>query len=263
MPELPDVEIFKQYLDATALHQEIAHTRVRDERILEGVSAATLQRRASGRRFARTARRGKHLFAALDDNGWLALHFGMTGYLRYFRRENHSPAHVRLSFHFTNDYLLVYICRRRLGRVTLTDSPEAYARDRKLGPDALTEIDASSLRQRLAGRRGSLKSALMNQQVIAGIGNIYADEILFQAQLHPETPLPDLHERDIDGVYDALGKVLTEALEARADPERMPRGFLLPRRREDAPCPRCGTSIRKITVSGRSTYFCPRCQKTS
>lgn len=261
MPELPDVEILKQYLDATALHQEIAKTRIHDERVLEGISGATLQRRASGCRFERTARHGKHLLVALDENGWLAMHFGMTGYLRYFRRKNHQLEHVRLAFHFTNDYLLTYVCQRRLGRVTLVDSPEAYVRDKELGPDALEEIDAPALRQRLSGRRGSLKSALMNQQVIAGVGNVYADEILFQAGLQPETAVKDLGRKEIDRTYAALRKVLTEAIEARADPERMPRGFLLPRRQEGAPCPRCGNPIRKITVSGRSTYYCPQCQQ--
>lgn len=260
MPELPDVEIFKRYLDATALHQEIVETRVHDERVLEDVSAAALQRRVTGRRLEGTARHGKHLFATLGDDVWLMLHFGMTGDLRYFRRQDHRPDHVRLALHFANGYRLVFVSRRRLGRVALADSPEAYVREAGLGPDALTDIDMSTFLRRLEGRRGGLKSALTNQRVLAGVGNVYADEVLFQAGLHPKAAVRDLAYHELARTCGALRRVLSAAIEAGAAPADMPRGFLLPRREQGAPCPRCGTPIRRIRVSGRSTYLCPECQ---
>jgi len=167
---------------------------------------------------------------------------------------------VRLALHFANGYRLAFVSQRRLGRVALADSPEAYARQAGLGPDALTEIDVPTFHRRFEGRRGSLKSALMNQRILAGVGNIYADEILFQAGLHPKTAVSDLAYHELARTCGALRRVLSAAIEARATPADMPRGFLLPRREQGAPCPRCGTPIERIRVSGRSTYLCPECQ---
>lgn len=261
MPELPDVEVSRRYLNATALHQEIETVRVYHDRVLKDVSKATLQRRLKGQELEQTARHGKHLFAALSKNGWLRLHFGMTGFLRYFQVEDKKPGHVRMELLFTNGYRLAYDCQRLLGQVSLVEDPCTFAENEKLGFDAFDDLDFDSFRTAISGRRGTIKSTLMNQEVIAGIGNIYSDEILFQARLHPAIPANELKDGKLEDLHRAIGRVMEDSISAGADPAAMPDDFLLPHRSEDDSCPRCGGPVKKITISGRNGYYCPQCQK--
>src|SRR6266480_6721698 len=115
MPELPDVEIFKRYLNATSLHQRIANVDVRSAYVLKGVSVRELERRLKRRRFESTRRHGKHLFVRADGDFWLRLHFGMTGSLRYFKHEEQAPTHVRVLFVFSNNYRLAFDDQRKFG----------------------------------------------------------------------------------------------------------------------------------------------------
>ena len=261
MPELPDVEIFRNYLNATALHKKIKTVRVSDDRILSDVSRRTLQRRLKGRELQKTRRHGKHLFAKISADGWLMLHFGMTGFLQFYKNRESRPPHVALEMVFEDDYRLAYDSQRRLGRVGLAKHPQTFAVEQNLGPDAMNGLGSTAFGDLMSGKSGMIKPALMNQKLIAGIGNIYADEILFQAKVHPKTPAEDLGNAELDRIFRAMQQVFEAAAEARADPDEMPDGFLLPRRREGAYCPRCGGKIEKIKVSGRSGYMCPDCQK--
>jgi formamidopyrimidine-DNA glycosylase len=158
---------------------------------------------------------------------------------------------------------MAYVSRRRLGHIGIVEDPEAFFRARRIGPDALDLTEADFL-DRLGGRRGGVKSALMNQTVMAGIGNVYADEILFQANLHPRTRLSGLDRRHREALYHALRRVLMAAVEAGAGSERfgdrVPNDFLLPHRREGGHCPRCGHAVRRVQAAGRRSYFCARCQ---
>lgn len=260
MPELPDVEVFKRYLDATALHQTIAGSTVSETRILSGVSKAALAEHLKGQALEETRRHGKHLFARAGRAGWLRLHFGMSGFLRYFKRGDKRPAHVRFRIDFDNGCHLAYDCRRLLGEVGWVSSPRAFVQATGLGPDALRDLDGGRFRELMAERRGTLKGALMDQHFIAGIGNVYADEILFQARLHPRTAVGDLAGKDLGHLFGALETVLGDAIAARADPEKLPDGYLTPRRGKDGECPRCGGALEKIAVSGRRGYVCPHCQ---
>jgi formamidopyrimidine-DNA glycosylase len=187
MPELPDVQVFREYLDATALHQRIDDVTVSGAgELLHDVSARTLRDRLKGRSLAGTRRRGKHLFAKLSGNGWLRLHFGMTGELAYFKRRREAPDHVRLRLDFANGYHLAYRNVRKLGEIGLVDDVVEFVEAEGLGPDALDpELDLGAFREALGKRRGSVKGALMNQEVVAGIGNVYADEILLAAGGRP------------------------------------------------------------------------------
>src|SRR5438094_4670493 len=120
MPELPDVETFKRYFDATSLHQRIDNVDVRDAYILKGVSAYELARRLKGRRFESTYRHGKHLFVRADHDLWLRLHFGMTGSLRYFKHEEQAPPpHSRVLFVFANNHRLAFDDQRKFGQIGL------------------------------------------------------------------------------------------------------------------------------------------------
>ncbi len=261
MPELPDVEMLKRSFDATSLHRPIAEVDVRSDAIVERGSAGELAGGLRGRSFEATRRHGKRLFAALDEGGALALHFGMTGSLRSFESTDDEPRHTRLLLRFERGSHLALVMPRKLGKVGLVDDVDAFLEEQRLGPDALSEaFDDAVFDAALAGRRGSVKAALMNQRLMAGIGNVYSDEILFQAGLHPRTEVPALDADSRRRLFDTLRWVLCTAVDHGADPAELEGSFLLAHRSEGASCPRCDGAIRRIEVSGRGVYYCPACQ---
>lgn len=261
MPELPDVETFRRYLDSTSLHQEIEDVEVRADRILKDTSAEQLMAGLKGHTFESTRRHGKWLFAQLDDGNSLLLHFGMTGRLKYFKDMAQDPEHDRLLVTFSNEYHLAYDAQRKLGEVGLVDDVEAFVEERGLGPDALAPaFDFAAFQEALTGRRAMVKSALMNQQIVAGIGNVYCDEILFQAGIHPTTRVNDMDDSTLSDLLHAMKHVLRTAVESQADPRRFPASFIVPHREERGTCPRCGAQLRRVKVAGRSAYYCPNRQ---
>jgi formamidopyrimidine-DNA glycosylase len=259
MPELPDVEVFRRYVNSTSLHQKIESVEVRERRILGGVSARKLQSALKGRTFESTRRHGKNLFVGLDGGGWLLMHFGMTGDLKYFKDMEQDPPHDRFLISFENHYHLAFDDQRMFGKIDLIEDPETFVREKKLGPDPL-KLDSVSFRKRFEGRKGSVKAALMNQQVVAGVGNIYSDEILFQAQLHPGTRIERLDDAALERLFEEARRVLETAIERGADPQELPDHFLLSHRREGERCPRGNGEIRKLKAAGRTAYYCPICQ---
>jgi formamidopyrimidine-DNA glycosylase len=259
MPELPDVEVFRRYVESTSLNQDIERIDVLDQRILQGVSENNLSRALVGCRFISTLRHGKYLFAGTNADCWLALHFGMTGYLRYLQEDMALPDYTRVCFRFENGNRLVYVSMRMLGEVGLTADTDAFIEERGLGPDALL-LDLDGFLGILGSRRGSIKAALTNQAAIAGIGNIYADEILFQARVHPKRQVSDLSDDALRGIYEMMHTVTHSAIEAKVDVSQMPERFLLRSREAGSECPRCGTPVETTKISGRTTYFCPTCQ---
>jgi formamidopyrimidine-DNA glycosylase len=264
MPELPDVELFKRHLDDTSLGRRIGKVAVNDARILASVSAREFSRYLEGKRFEDSRRHGKHLLVRLAGDGWLTMHFGMTGHLHYFEDPADDPKYDRVRFDFERGHL-AYVNRRMLGRVGLAEDADAFIRDEELGPDALdAAFDLAALERAIDGRRRDVKSLLMDQSVIAGIGNIYADEILFQARLHPKLPLQELDDRQRKGLFHALKEVLKTAIDSGAGAEqfleRLPSRYLLPAREKGGRCPRCGSEILTFKHQGRTTYFCPKCQ---
>ena len=264
MPELPDVELYKRHLDSTSLGRRIEKVAVNDARILAGISAREFARRLEGNRFESSRRHGKHLLVRLARDGWLTMHFGMTGYLHYFDDPADDPKYDRVRFDFERGHL-AYVNRRMLGRVGLTEHADAFIRDEGLGPDALDPaFDEAALERAIDRRRRDVKSLLMDQSVVAGIGNIYADEILFQARLHPKLPARDLDPKQRIHLFRAIKEVLQTAIDCAAGAEqfldRLPSGYLLPAREKGRRCPRCGSEIRSFKHHGRTTYFCPKCQ---
>jgi formamidopyrimidine-DNA glycosylase len=265
MPELPDVELYKRYLDEHALRQRIEHVAVGDARILGELSARAFAATLRSNRFEGSRRHGKHLLVRLERAGWLTLHFGMTGSLAYFRKGEDDPPYDRVRFDFEGGAHLAYVNRRMLGRVGLTEDADAFIRAEGLGPDALDPaFDLAAFSAALSGRRRDVKSVLMDQGLIAGIGNIYADEILFQARLHPKTAMTSLDDRQRAALFKQVKAVLKTAIERGAGAEqfleRLPRHYLLPQRGKGGKCPRCGAAIATLKSGGRTSYFCPRCQ---
>lgn len=261
MPELPDVVGSQKYLEATALHQRIAKTSVFDERILGEVSTRALARRLNGNALEETARHGKYLFASLTGGGWLVLHFGMTGGLGYYGESGAPPEYARVVLDFDNGFHFAYINQRVLGRVDVADDLDSFIEQENLGPDALSPaLDRAAFCERLQQRRGPIKSRLMDQSLVAGIGNVYSDEILFQVGFHPATPVSDLGDDDLARLYRTMRRVLRVASEHNGHVEEFPRGYFLPHRGEDGACPKCGGPLRSVKVTGRTAYFCPQRQ---
>ena len=260
MPELPDVERFKHYFDSTALHQQVDSVEVADTDVLEGVSGRRLAGKIEGRAFESTWRHGKFLFVDMGKPPQLVLHFGMTGFLDYARTDP-PPEHARVVFRFGNGYRLAYVCQRKLGLVGLTDDPGDFLQQRDLGPDALGgELTKERFCDLLSGRRGAIKSALMNQSILAGVGNVYADEILFQARIDPGRKVDDLDRKTLGNLYRTMRRVLRTGVRNNAEIGRLPRSYLLRHRDGRGQCPRCGSQLKQKRVSGRSTWFCARCQ---
>jgi formamidopyrimidine-DNA glycosylase len=260
MPELPDVEMFKRYLDATSLHQRIDDVDVRNAYILKDVTARELARGLKGRRFESSRRHGKHLFVRADGKLWLRLHFGMTGSLEYFKDDGHAPWHTRVLFVFADNHRLAFDDQRQFGQIGLLKDVDEFLKKRALGPDAL-DLDLGEFRKILGKRRGAVKSILMNQQLIAGIGNIYADEILFRARMHPATEISRLDDKALTKLFRATHYILEKAITAKADVNQMPRSWLLPHRGKHGKCPRCGRELKSSRIGGRTAWFCPHCQK--
>jgi formamidopyrimidine-DNA glycosylase len=263
MPELPDVEIFRQYLNATSLHQTIETVDINAGDMLKGISETKLKQHLRKNQFISGHRHGKYLFAELEKNGWLVLHFGMTGFLKYFKNVENKPGHVRLCIGFSNKYHLVYDCMRKLGKIGFTDSLNAFVEEQGLGPDVLDpDLDQESFKGILSRSRGTIKGALMNQRMFAGIGNIYADEILFQAGIHPKIKVNELKDNALEKLFRVMRRnVLTTAIQYRADSFKFPDSYIIPHRKKGETCPNCGNGLQQIKVSGRTTYLCPNCQQ--
>ena len=270
MPELPEVETFKRYLDSTSLHQRITNVDVRDTYVLKRVSARELARRLKGRRFENSHRHGKHLFVRASDDPpsprlrraslWLRLHFGMTGSLEYLKQYQEVPKTARVIFRFADNCRLAFDDQRKFGEIELTEDVDEFLQTRGLGPDAL-KISFSRFKAIVGKHRGAIKAILLNQQLIAGIGNLYADEILFRARMHPATEATRLSGEDLKRLFRATHYVLGKAVALKTDFDHLPKSWLLTRSEKRGRCPRCGRVLASATIGGRTSWFCPHCQK--
>lgn len=196
MPELPDVEIFNRYIDSTALHKRITDVTVKDDYVLKNISSDSLKNCLHGQAINSTRRHGKYLFLKLSSSHTLLFHFGMTGFPKYFKNEEEYPDHARLLLAFENGYFLAYDSQRKLGEIRIIEDDRTFIDDLEMGPDALDkDLDLKAFLKLFEGRRGMIKPALMDQEVIAGIGNVYSDEILFQAGIHPKSKVANLPGR--------------------------------------------------------------------
>jgi formamidopyrimidine-DNA glycosylase len=252
----------RRYLQSTALHQEIADVEVRSVRLIEHSSTERLKEALTGRSFEAARRHGKYLFAGLDDGSWLILHFGMTGGLTYFKDLDDDPDYDRLLITFANGYHLAYESQRKLGEIEVIEDVEAFVEEKDLGPDVLSpEFDLEAFKEKLSGRRGMIKPALMDQQLMSGIGNVYSDEILFQVGVHPRTQVSALSEETVEALFHALEAVLKTAIDRQAKPGDFPEHYITAHRHPDGECPRCGGTVERVKVSGRTAYYCPQRQK--
>lgn len=254
MPELPDVEHLRQVFRAHATGRTVERVWA-DPAVLRNVGLGELQAALRGRTFGEPGRHGKWLIGWTDGPA-LVLHFGMTGGLAWSGDEPARHPHDRMGIGFVGGGELRYRDQRKLGGVWLAaDRHEVAAHLAHLGPDALAVPEPEFL-DRLSRRLGSLKAALLDQTLVAGVGNLVADEALWRARLHPRRPVPTLAPADRRALARALARVLGGLVERGPS-----RGWLLSvRDLPGAACPRCRGPLRRTRVAGRTSVFCPRCQ---
>lgn len=269
MPELPEVETYRRYLEETCLHQKITDFTATDPKRQLTLLYDELRQGLKGRQMVQTTRIGKHLLVRLDNGKVLSLHFGMTGDLHYYRLPEDAHRFERATFYFENGFKLAFADSRKFGRIGLWESETAYIKAKKLGPDAL-EISPAALGKALKKRKSLLKPALLDQKILAGIGNWLVDEILFQAKLNPEMLASEISETQIKRLTKAIWEVLQTSVQKEAIYRELPTSYIIHAREwDDSPhpekdahknCPRCQTPIIKTVVGGRATYLCPVCQ---
>lgn len=262
MPELPEVETVVRSVAPRVLGQAISHAEMFSSRVTRGGLQQTAKG-LRGRLIRAVRRRGKQIFFDLD-RGFLYIHLGMTGKLLW----NGSPSkYTRALFHLENGTLL-YDDVRQFGRVEYF--PQISESLGRIGPDAL-EIDFEEFYRRLRRRSGSIKPLLLNQAFICGVGNIYADEALFAARIHPRTLAGRISKNRARELHNRTVEILCAAIEHRgssvsdyvdtAGERGSFQNLHCVYGREGEPCPRCGASIRRIVLRQRSAHYCPRCQR--
>jgi len=264
MPELPEVESFRRVADECR-GRTIDHASVADPAILDGISPRDLEQRLKGQRVRSSKRHGKRLIIELSGSGALALHFGMNGSLELVREGEPDPPYTRFELYFERDGRLAYINPRRLGGITLSESADAFIAEAGLGPDVISdEFNSPAFNAILASSKRDIKVTLMDQSLMAGIGNIYSDEILFQARI-----LPGVSARELCGelgarLFRTMRTTLAAAIASgggtEQGSERLPKWFLATQRRRGGICPRCQGPLAAIKKGGRMSFYCQRCQ---
>jgi formamidopyrimidine-DNA glycosylase len=275
MPELPEIETLRRQLAPQVVGRDLERLEILDARWCTPAAPAELADAVRGRRIERLARRGKYLVLELADEVFLVMHLRMTGNLLLVAAADDSPgrAHLRARLVLDSGERVLFCDVRRFGTGVVllgSEARDGYF-DARLGVEPLgSGFTTEALRTLAAGRRAPVKSFLLSQERIAGVGNIYADEALFRARIHPLRPVGTLRGAQLAELRDAVVVSLESGIDARGatiDDFRNADGArgsfqdrFLVHRREGEPCPRCGRPIVKLRAAGRGTYACERCQ---
>ena len=267
MPELPEVETIKNELSPWVVGQSFTQVTIFDAKLVCGGSAEEVRRGLIGQKVENLERRGKYLIFQLSNGKSLIMHLRMTGVLLLNPKE--VDRYARAVFHLSNGHRLVFSDKRRLGLMWLVDDANTVVG--KLGPEPLDEsFTAGILGQRLSRHHIPVKAALLDQCIVAGIGNMYADEALFAARIHPLRKADALSPEEVQTLYHCIRKVLGAAISSKGasvDTYVRPEGELgtahfdfKVAHKGCEPCPICGGTIERVPVQNRGTCFCPRCQ---
>lgn len=270
MPELPEVETIRRGIEPLILRREIVRVVVRTDRLRWPVPSG-LERRLEGQEIASVERRGKYLLLRLSV-GTLLVHFGMSGYLRIFREPPVAGRHDHFDICFSGGTCLRFNDSRRFGALLWIDGdPSAHPLLADLGPEPLSDsFSGSYLFQRSRNRRGAVKPFIMDHRIVAGIGNMYASEALFDAGIHPAVPAGQLSFCRYATLAESIRKVMEEALSSgektlgnfnneSARPGYFNMHFKVYGRAGE-PCEVCGRPIENLRIGQRSSFFCPACQ---
>jgi formamidopyrimidine-DNA glycosylase len=274
MPELPEVETIRRQLAPSLEGRRLERIEVLDPRWCEPAPPESIADALERRTIERTGRRGKYLILSLEDDVHLVMHLRMTGNLLLAGLRDEEPGHLRVRMTLDGGEKLLFVDVRRFGTGDVLLGSDALAEyfASRLGVEPLSpDFTADALRAQARGRKQPVKAFLLNQERVAGVGNIYADEALFRARIHPLRPVGTLKRAQIEALRDAVIETLEAGIDAKGasiddyrhvDGERgsFQERFLV-HTREGEPCPRCWATIRKLRAAGRGTYICPRCQR--
>jgi formamidopyrimidine-DNA glycosylase len=271
MPELPEVETIARALSKVVVGKKIKSVNAIFPRIVKQ-NSSMFCKTITGKSIVGVRRRGKFLLFELSDEKILLVHLGMTGNLLLDVKPRVGNKHDHVIFQFCEDKLVLrYNDQRKFGKLKVCDACDEHkvAELKQLGPEALEMSQADFVRI-FKSRKGKIKSLLLNQKVIAGLGNIYADESLFEAGIHPEQKAHVLSDDKLKKLHLAIRKTLRRAIKAGGSSidnylhiDGEIGGFQLQHKvygREGERCRRCKATIKRIKINQRSSYFCPRCQ---
>ena len=280
MPELPEVETIARGLSKVLVGRRIKQVRT----VFPGIvkqNCSLFKREISQRTIRAVRRRGKYLLIDLSGGKTILIHLGMTGSFLFASRNPKGSKGSKGSRVDKHDHVIFTLCdsdailryndQRKFGKLKVFDTrDEAKLPElKKLGPEPL-DISSSEFVELFRGRRGRIKSALLNQQIVSGLGNIYADESLHEARIHPARKTNLISEKKLKNLHQAVRKILLKAIKAGGSSidnyvqvDGKLGNFQLQHKaygREGEPCRRCGARIKRIKLNQRSSYFCPRCQ---
>lgn len=273
MPEMPEVEIIRRSLVDKLINKQIINIEILLPRLIKWPSATNFEAMVIGRTITDMKRRGKYLLIYLDNSNVIVIHLRMTGRLCYVSPDMNRDAYTRILFHLDNGDVLIYADTRTLGTLYALGQDEMWRISGlvNMGPEPLSkEFTVEYLKNILAGSRSKIKSLLLNQKYIGGLGNIYVDECLIISKIHPERSCNEVKDNEVSQLYSAINKVIGEGIKDGGTTFRDYRDGngdkgshqqnLLAYGRTGLPCQFCGTAIEKIEVGGRGTHFCPHCQ---
>jgi len=266
MPELPEVETIKNELLPHVIDRTIKSVDILWDRMVKQPSVKAFQSQVVGQKITSLTRRGKYLFFHLSGGAVLVMHMKMTGSLVV---NSADTKFARAVLHLDNGTAVYFHDPRKFGKMWLERNTDAVCK--KLGPEPLdNDFTPDVLAVILSKRSAPVKPVILDQAIIAGIGNMYADEALFEAKIHPEKPACKLTKAEVKRLYEAIRLVLRKALKNKGASVR---NYIRPDGEPGTAhdefnvahgvgktCPRCGTAIKRIVVRGRGTYYCPRCQ---
>jgi len=256
MPELPDVEVFRREVAEDTVGEVISSVSIGIPGMIKFISPSDLSASLKKQKIAGTRRHGKNLFLKTKSGPFLRIHFGMTGYLEYEDDDQELHKHTCLALHFKSGKRLSFIDPRKFGAVEFIDNFNDFLHKAHIGPDVET-LSAAKFEELVTSRRGQIKPVLMDQSLMSGLGNVYTDELLFQAGIHPEVKVDKLNHKSILVIYKKMKAVIKEAIKDHALRDKLPKKFLIHSRHSGSPCPLCRKGkIKMKTIGGRSTYFC-------
>jgi|SRR5215813_12829411 len=276
MPELPEVEHVVRALRANLVGRQIVNAQLKLPRIAPSLSATQFNRRLRGARISAINRRGKYILIQFDNERVLLTHLRMTGKFVSLSVDQNLPPYAHVIFYMDDERRLVFCDMRQFGRMMLVAATKLRETRQisELAPEPLSdEFSIDYLRKTLAKSRRPIKHLLLDQTKILGLGNIYAAEALFMARISPFAIPAKLSTQRVINLHGAIRQILGEAIEVGSTlrinlddgdgdyigaSERFWRVY----EREGEPCVRCGARIRRVTQAGRSTYYCPRCQRS-
>ena len=254
MPELPEVNTVMKDFRKTALHLKIVKVIVHDQKIIRNAGGEEFIEKLSGQNFVDTFRQGKYFFAAMDNGLEVLFHLGMTGDLVYYFDPADQPRYERFNIQFENGMILGYDDLRKFSNIRILEDRVRYIESIQLGPDALT-ITHQNFVQAFKDKSSSVKSVMMDQQLMAGIGNLYADEICYQARIHPASIAGLLKSKHLKKLHHFTHRILKEACERDAYYKVYPDDWFWKWRDDKIKHLEGKGPIDKMKIGGRTTYF--------